>query len=189
VSFGSRRPSQFARYEPREHHGAAVMTSHERVKFRILELQYDAEDAIEEMLKYKLCNKTMPLAIEVCNVKIFKIFLTVRPHINTHFRREHGDIAKIKREKIRKDRQELFVKNKVVFDYLDSVFENFLKGGRIKEEKIFEVFNFLTQFIYDVGITRIEVQDRDPIKEFTVGAYGEDLSPPDVDDGTDKRDS
>lgn len=176
------RSSQFGRFEPRSNDGRpSVMTSHERVKFRILELQYEAENAIEEMLKYKLCNKTMPFAIENCNVKILKIFLSIRPHIINYLDKEGSNVAKLKKESYRKKRLEELEKQREMLRFMDSVFNHFINGGKIKEDGISNAFNFLAQFVYDLGVTRIEAMDKDPIKDFSVGAYGEDLSDDDKD--------
>lgn len=165
----------FTSYEPKDYHGTAIINSFELVKQHILGLLIKCSDSLNQMVTYRLVNKNAPLVIEECNANIFTLFSFIRPLIVRHIEREEKDTSKLKNGDFKELKKKKIEDNKNNLAFCDKIYAHFIGGNKLDEKQVNVTFNFLSQFIYDVGITRIEQIERDPVRQFSESAYGEDL--------------
>lgn len=160
-------------YEPRSNHGSMVISAQDRVKIRMLLLRDEAENNLEEYIGYKMLGKIPAMISEKCRASLIKLFINIRPHINNYIKKQELKIKTVKNLEKRKDIEENVNFTKNNFNILDRSYSEIMRGNLISEDKIYELIFFLGQFLYDLGVTRIEYLDRDPIAEFAESAYGE----------------
>ena len=160
-------------FEPRNNHGSMVISAQDRVKIRMLLLRDEAEDNMEEYIGYKMLGKIPAMVAEKCRGSLIKLFINIRPHINNYIKKQEQRLHTIKNTDKRNDILEILKYTKSNFEILDSSYGQIIRGNLISEDKIYELLFFLGQFLYDLGVTKIEYLDRDPIAEFAESAYGE----------------
>ena len=174
----------FGIYEPKTSPSPfQVISSHEVVKQRMLQLKDNAEDMMEEYLSYKMIGKAPALSEEKLQAALLKLFITCRPHIKNFIYKQHERITKAKRPHDRAMAKEIYDYNKSNFELLEGSYREMKRGNKINDERLYDLLSFLGQFMYDIGVSRIELPDRDPIREFSESAYGQDFDTEGDDNG------
>lgn len=163
-------------YEPRVGgRSTMAMSSQDKVKFRMLELKEEAEDNLTEFIGYKMMGKIPVMVTEKAQSSIIQLFLTIKPHIRNYINKQDGRLKTLKREddlnRVRLNLED----TKKNYEILDGAYKEILQGHKIKEDNLYTLLYFLGQFMYDLGVTRIEFNDKDPIQEFSESAYGQNF--------------
>lgn len=163
-------------YEPKlGGHSTMAMSSQDKVKFHMLELKEDAEDNLSEFIGYKMMGKIPVMVTEKAQQSIIILFLNMKPNILNYINKQEGRLKTLKREDdLEKVKLNLaYIKKN--YEILDGAYKEILQGHKIREDNLYMLLSFLGQFMHDLGITRIEYNDKDPIKEFSESAYGDNF--------------
>lgn len=164
-------------YAPKNNNGETVAaSSHERVKWHLLDLQFEMERNLSEFMAHQNYGASQALLSEHLHSCILNFFESCRPHILGYFVKEEQRINKCKKPNEKARREKYLAEQRESFKLLDGSFESFYAQQKLKPESLKKAIRFLVQFLWDIGVSNIERPERDPIKDFSIAAYGQDLT-------------
>ena len=165
-------------YEPnRFGEGTTVFSAADMTRSKILELAFNMNDLVSKYLQYKKAGKLPPFANEEAQKTVQELFSFVRESALVWLGERQAEIRKLEAAK---------KPNILRIDYLKKDYDNDYKtfngldtldrGGDARDSFLIEAKRFLNKYIYQRGISKLEIDNSDPISDFSKQAYGEDYS-------------
>lgn len=166
-------------YDPNRYdgEGTTVFSAFDITRAKILEMTFSMNDTVTKYLQYKKAGKLPPYIREEAQKTIQELFSFIRESLFVWLQERRDAIRKL--ENAKKPRVE-YIKEQLK-DYqadLDTAKNlDILDGGRdATDDFMITCKRLLNKYVYFRGISKLEVDNRDPIEDFSKQAYGQDYS-------------
>ena len=181
MGFWGRRPQNsqaVGMYDPTRFDGdTTVFSAAEMTRRKILELTFNMNNSVSGYLSFKKLGKMPAMANEEAQASVQELFSLVRDSILVWMGERQKAIEKLKQAKnpdekkiadMNADRDE----DLKIFDALDELD----RGSDANDAFLVRAKRFLNKYVYQRGISKLEIDTRDPIDDYAKQAYGDAYS-------------
>ena len=162
-------------YNNRYQDNYTVYSAEDQEKRTILKFQEEMLEAMTEYTSYELAHVNKSLTKELFQASVLKLYHKLRSHISKYYERKNTALLTAERRKKKYAQEEL--RNIKESCQQASEFIRRMDGGYkdlINADYLLSCVKFLNLFILEYGISRIERETGDPLRDYSEQAYGQD---------------
>ena len=180
--WGKQRGGSIGAHDPNRYgEDTTVFSAADKTRNKILDLAFDMNNKISEYLKYEKAHKTYPFSKEDAQRAIQELYSLVLDSIIFWMEERKSKIEKLysakKPNEVRiKQLQNEYDEDMITIANLDK-----LDSGEDANTKFMVLAKrFLNKYIYQRGISKLEIEHKDPVAEYSKDAYGKDYTEEDL---------
>lgn len=156
--------------------GVTVFSAADKTRCKILDLSFAMNERVSVYLQYKKSGRMLPMACEEAQRAVQELFSLVRESVvawmGERLKRIHGLRAQKKQSEELPGLLVEYEADLEVFKGLDLLD----LGNDARDEFLIAAKRFMNKYVYQRGISKLEIENKDPIAEYSKGAYGKDYT-------------
>lgn len=176
MNWGNRpRSTSVGAWDPNRFNGeeTTVFSAADKTRNKILDLEFNMNEKVSMYLQYKKAGKMPPFANEEAQRTVQELFSLVRESVIVWMNERKAKLEKRKEQ--RNPDKELLAKIEREYEADMRVLDGLDKldaGADAKDDFLIMAKRFMNSYVYNRGISKLEIENRDPVDDYAKQAYG-----------------
>jgi hypothetical protein len=162
-------------WDPNKFNGdeTTVFSAADKTRNKILDMVFNMNDKVSTYLQYRKAGKMPAFANEEAQRTVQELYSLVRESIITWMIERQSKLTKRKNQKtpdmvVIKQIEDELIQDRLILSGLDQLDA----GANARDDFLVKSKRFLNSYVYNRGISKLEIENKDPIDDYAKKAYG-----------------